>query len=42
MALDLTMFAAMSDWFPWYTWVLAGLLIVLLIGYKVYQNKMMS
>ncbi len=31
-----------GDWFPWYTWVLAGVLIVILVAYKMYQKKMMS
>ncbi len=31
-----------SDWFPWYTWVSMAALIVIIIGYKMYQKKMMS
>jgi len=32
----------MGEYFPWYTWVAAGGLIVILVGYKMYQKKMMG
>jgi hypothetical protein len=31
-----------GDWFPWYTWVCLGALIVIIVAYKMYQKKMMS
>jgi hypothetical protein len=31
-----------GDWFPWYTWVCLGALIVIIFAYKMYQKKMMS
>lgn len=31
-----------TDYFPWYTWVCMAALILILVGYKMYQKKMMS
>lgn len=43
MSSNLMMLAeGMSDYFPWYTWVSMGLLVVVIVGYKLYQKKMMS
>ena len=30
------------DFLPWYSWVAIALLIVVIVGYKMYQKKMMS
>jgi len=31
----------MFDFLPWYSWVCLGLLIVVLVLYKIQKNKMM-
>ena len=28
--------------FPWYNWVLIAVVIAIIVGYKIYQKKMMS
>lgn len=28
--------------FPWYNWVLIAVVIAIIVGYKMYQKKMMS
>lgn len=30
------------DFLPWYSWVAIGLLIVVIVAYKMYQKKMMD
>lgn len=43
MASNLMLLAeGITDYFPWYTWVSMGLLILVIVGYKMYQKKMMS
>lgn len=43
MASNLMVLAeGMSDYFPWYTWVSMALLVLVIVGYKMYQKKMMS
>ncbi len=34
--------AEMESMFPWYTWVAAAAIVVLLIGVKMYKNKTMT
>jgi hypothetical protein len=42
MTSNLLLAEGISDWLPWYTWVCMGLLVAILIGYRMYQKKMMS
>ena len=32
----------MLDFFSWWQWLCMGLLIVIIVGYKMYQKKMMG
>jgi hypothetical protein len=32
----------MSEYFPWYTWVAMAALVAIIVGYKMYQKKMMG
>lgn len=41
MTRELLLLGKFSDWFPWYTWLFAGLLVVVLIGYKMHQRSQM-
>lgn len=41
MTQDLLILGGLSDWFSWYTWVCAGLLVAVLIGYKMHQKSQM-
>ena len=41
MTQDLLILGGFSDWFPWYTWMFAGLLVAVLIGYKMHQKSQM-
>lgn len=31
-----------SDFLPWYTWVSMAALVAIIVGYRMYQKKMMS
>jgi hypothetical protein len=43
MTRDALMLAdGMFDFLPWYSWLSIGLLILVIIGYKMYQKKMMG
>ena len=39
MTHNLLMLGDFSQWFPWYTWLLGGLLVVVLIVYKLHQKS---
>ena len=41
MTHNLLILGEMSQWFPWYTWVFAGLLVAVLIAYKMHQKSQM-
>jgi hypothetical protein len=31
-----------TDFLPWYSWVAMAALVVIIIGYRIYQKKMME
>ncbi len=41
MTQDLLMLGGLSNWFSWYTWVFAGVLIAVLIVYKINKRSQM-
>lgn len=41
MTQSLLILGEFSQWFPWYTWVFAALLVVVLIGFKMYRKSQM-
>jgi hypothetical protein len=41
MLNELTLLMAQSSW-PWYNWVLILAIVGVIVGYKIYQKKMMS
>ena len=42
MSPNVTLLAGITDWFPWYTWVSAAALVIILVAYRMYQKKMMN